>query len=256
MSQTAVRASLRQRCDALALSPPAGNARLRVAELATSGLWTCAHAGLIGREERIIGPILDQIARLADLELPHRPLSPVMVGETDPVIDLDHPILCASLELLEESGARSLTLEQVSERANVPLGALHSTFSGPRQLLDDQIAFVADDAATDTLPPGPPSLTAPLADDLLALHDEPRALAKLRLMTLSGLTPHALCSVIDPVPYDLLETAACDQTTALLRVVLLALDAHALWEGGRIALDVQSELIALTGDAITGTGTS
>lgn len=245
MPITTVRQALRRRCAEVPLAPAGADPGLSLAELATSGLWIALHAGLVPREEDAVRSVLAEILRLGRFDIAPTALAPVVVGATDPVVDLDHPILRASLEILEESGAASITLEEVSRRAGVSHRGLCSTFTDAPQLLADQIAFVVDDVAVEGRLQGVPAAQAQLADQIAALHDERRATATFRLLTLSGLTRDTVRSSVDIEPYLLLAQAGQREEVARLRVALLALDAQDLAGSERLAADVGTVLARL-----------
>jgi len=247
MTRTTAQQALQQRCDLLVQTTAAGEGHLAVAELATHGLWVGLHAGAVPHDEAVVRSVLDQVRELVGLDERPEPLAPVVTGATDPVVDLDRPILCASLELMEEPGTTTLSLDDVSRRANVSLSSLRSTFTDVRQLVTDQIAFVTDDAAVDALPPDLPPATARVADQVNAFSSEPRATATLRLLTLTGLTREAARSSLDLGLYAQVDAAGDLAEVAPLRVALLALDALALSGERRVPADVHAALSGLTG---------
>jgi len=231
MTRTTAQQALHERCDALTQTAPAGEGHLTVAGLATRGLWVALHAEVLAHDEGSVRSVLD----LAGIEKAHAPLAAVVTGGDDPVVDLDRPILCASLELMEEPTPRGISLEDVSQRAHVSLASLSSTFGDVNQLLADQIAFVADDAAVDALPPDLPVATARVLDQVNAFHSGPRATATLRLLTLTGLTRATARATADLRLHRLLDGLGSPSQVAPQRVALLALDALAL--SGQTALD-------------------
>lgn len=248
MTQPTAQQALRARCDTVTPTSRAGDGRLAVAELATHGLWVGLHAGVVPRDEDTVQAVLAHVLRLADLRAAVTPLAPAVTGATDPVVDLDRPILCASLELMEEPGATSISLEDVSRRAHVSYASLCSTFADVQQLVADQIAFVADDAAVDALPPDVPPAAARLADQVSAFHSEPRATATFRLLTLTGLTREAARSAVDTGLHGVIGAAGSPVQIAPLRVAMLALDALALSGETSLPQDAHAvvvELIAL-----------
>ena len=235
MTRTTAQQALHERCDALTPTTPSGEGHLTVAGLATRGLWVALHAEVLAHDEGTVRSVLDAVLDLAGVEKAHAPLAAVVTGGDDPVVDLDRPILCASLELMEEPTPRGITLEDVSQRAHVSLGSLSSTFGDVDQLLADQIAFVADDAAVDALPPDLPVATARVLDQVNAFHSGPRATATLRLLTLTGLTRATARATADLRLHRLLDGLGSPSQVAPQRVALLALDALAL--SGQTALD-------------------
>jgi AcrR family transcriptional regulator len=249
MTQQTAQQALRARCDTVTSTPGARDGRLAVAELATHGLWVGLHAGVVPRDEDTVQAVLAHVLRLADLRTAPTPLAPAVTGATDPVVDLDRPILCASLELLEEPGATGISLEDVSRRAHVSHASLCSTFADVQQLLADQIAFVADDAAVDALPPDVPLAAARLADQVSAFHSEPRATATFRLLTLTGLTRETARAALDAGLHGMIDAAGSPAQVAPLRVAMLALDALELSGETSLAQDAHAavvELVALS----------
>lgn len=246
MTLTTARQTLRGRCDAVPQSDPTGDGRLTVAELATHGLWVGLHSGLVPGDADVVQPVLAEVLRLAGLDAAQHPLAPAVTGGTDPVVDLDRPILCASLEIMEKPGATTISLDDVARRAHVSLASLRSTFVDIHQLLADQIAFVADDAAVDALPPDLPAAQARVADQVSAFHSEPRATAILRLLTLSGLTRQAARRSVDAELYREIDALGSPTEVAPLRVALLALDALALSGERHLPADAYHALTVLT----------
>lgn len=249
MTLTTARQTLHDRCEALPRSEATGDGGLTVAELATHGLWVGLHSGVVPGDEEVLQPVLAQVLRLAGLDRAPAPLAAAVTGTTDPVVDLDRPILCASLELMEEPGATTISLDAVAHRAHVSLASLRSTFVDVQQLLADQIAFVADDAAVDALPPDLPTAQARVADQVNAFHSEPRATATLRLLTLTGLTRQAARSCVDTDLYDAVAAVEDPAQAAPLRVALLALDALALSGETSLPADAHDVVIRLVAQA-------
>lgn len=248
MTPTTARQALHERCALLGRTPASGDGHLTVAELATHGLWVGLHAGVVPHDDDVVRSVLDEVLRLSGLDVVPAALAPVVAGVTDPVVDLDRPILCASLELMEEPGATTISLDDVSRRAHVSLASLRSTFADIQQLLTDQIAFVADDAAVDALPPDLPLAAARVADQVNAFSSEPRATATFRLLTLTGLTREAARSTLDLPLYAAVDAAGSPAQVTPLRVALLALDALALSGESRLADDAHAAVVGLVGD--------
>lgn len=249
MTLTTAQQTLQDRCEALPRTEATGDGRLTVAELATHGLWVGLHSGVVPGDEGVVQPVLAQVLRLAGLDSAPVPLAAAVTGTTDPVVDLDRPILCASLELMEEPGATTITLDDVAHRAHVSLASLRSTFVDVQQLLADQIAFVADDAAVDALPPDLPAAQARVADQVNAFHSDPRATATLRLLTLTGLTRQAARSCVDTDLYDAVAAVEDPTQAAPLRVALLALDALALSGETSLPADAHHVVVGLVTQA-------
>lgn len=245
MTRTTAQQALHERCDALTPTSPAGDGHLTIAALATRGLWVGLHAEVLPHDEGTVRSVLDAVLDLAGIGTTDAPLAAVVTGGADPVVDLDRPILCASLELMEEPSPRGISLEDVSQRAHVSLASLSSTFGDVDQLLADQIAFVADDAAVDALPPDLPTATARVLDQVNAFHSGPRATATLRLLTLTGLTRATARSSVDLRLHRLLDGLGSPSQVAQQRVALLALDTLALSGATRLADDACSTLRAL-----------
>lgn len=245
MTQQTAQQSLRARCDTVTPRPGAVDGGLVVAELAAHGLWVGLHAGVVPRDEGAVQAVLAHVLRLAGLRTTPTPLAPAVTGASDPAVDLDRPILCASLELLEEPGATGISLEDVSRRAHVSHASFCSTFADVRQLVADQIAFVADDAAVDALPPDVPPAAARLADQVSAFHSEPRATATFRLLTLTGLTREAARAAVDVGLHGVIGAAGSPTQVAPLRVAMLALDALALSGETSLAQDAHAVVVKL-----------
>lgn len=248
MTLATAQQTIHDRCEALARSEATGDGHLMVAELATHGLWVGLHSGVVPGDEETVQPVLAEVLRLAGLDSSPAPLAAVVTGTTDPVVDRDRPILCASLEIMEKPGATTISLDDVARRAHVSLASLRSTFVDIHQLLADQIAFVADDAAVDALPPDLPAAQARVADQVSAFSSEPRATAILRLLTLSGLTRQAARQSVDAELYREIDALGSPTEVAPLRVALLALDALTLSGESCLAADAWHTLTALTED--------
>lgn len=241
-------AKLRRRHEGLDLTQRVGAPRTEVAELSVSGLWVGLHAGLVPRDEHLVRGVLGHVCQLAGLTPPLAPLAPVVLGATNPLSDLDYPILSASLELLEENGASSVTLESVADRSQVSRSGLVSTFGDTSRLLVDQVLHVLDHATADGLPLELFPTYLPMAEEISGFYDQVRATASLRLLTLTGFTRESVLTRVDLEPYELLAQAGEDHDeVSRVLVALLALDAHTLWGGEHMPEDVWAQLLNLAG---------
>lgn len=224
-----------------------------IAGLAATGLWTMAHARLATLEPFQAVALIKRISDLADIPMPAHSSEPAFARvDWDPLVDPERPILAGTLRLIERESEASVSLRTMAQETGLSVNSLQSTFGSIDRLLSDQIAYVLEDALGEGLPTTVKPARMPIADEINALLDPPRAQATFRIMTLSGLTRALIRRTLDPNPYPALVELLPSAQAVDVMVANLAIDAVELWDQGAVADSVAREIRAL----VTGEGSS